>query len=114
MRKPASIAASFSIAFLMLFGTLRGDDALKSAPSPTKIGDYTLSGPYTHENLTLFLIHGKDKLKDKTYLTLQEGMERKIVVVHETGNVNELTIENVSPDQDVYVQSGRHAAGAVG
>lgn len=106
MRKQTSTAASFSIAFLMLFGTLHGDDSAKPGAAPAKVGDYTLTGPYTHENLTIFLIRGKDRLKDKNYLTLQEGMDRKIVVVHETGNVNELSIENVSPDQEVYVQSG--------
>jgi hypothetical protein len=108
MRTRASIAAaaSFPIVFLMLFGTLRGADSAKPGATPTKVGDYTLTGPYAHDNLTIFLIHGKDRLKDKTYLTLQEGMDRKIVVVHETGNVNELTIENISPDQEVYIQSG--------
>jgi hypothetical protein len=108
MRTRASIAAaaSFSIALAILFGTLRGDDSPKPAATPLKVGDYALTGPYTHENLAVFLIHGKDRLKDKMYLTLQEGLDRKLVAVHETGNVNELTIENVSPDQEVYVQSG--------
>jgi ARG/rhodanese/phosphatase superfamily protein len=36
---------------------------------------------------------------------LQEAMERKTVVVHETGDVNNLAIENLS-DEEVYVQSG--------
>lgn len=107
MLKRASIAAaSFSIAILMLFGTLCGSDSTKPGATPMKVGDYTLTGPYAHDNLTLFLIRGKDRLKDKTYLTLQEAMERKLVVVQETGNVNELSIENVSPQQEVYIQSG--------
>ncbi|HKQ99429.1 MAG TPA: DUF6569 family protein [Pyrinomonadaceae bacterium] len=69
-------------------------------------GDYRISGPYTHNNLTIFLVHGKDTLSGKKFLTLQEAMERKVVVVHETKDVNELAIENVSTDQEVYVQSG--------
>ncbi|HEY1860839.1 MAG TPA: DUF6569 family protein [Gemmataceae bacterium] len=68
-------------------------------------GDYKLSGPYTHDNLTIYLIHGDDKLKDKELLTLQEALEQKKVVVYETQNVNELAIENIS-DQDVFIQSG--------
>ena len=40
------------------------------------------------------------------FLTLQEAMEQKKVVVHETSDVNELSIENVSADVDVFVQSG--------
>lgn len=67
--------------------------------------DYRLSGPYTHENLTIFLIHGKDLIEGKTPLTLQEALEQKKVIVYETKDVNELSIENVS-NEDVYVQSG--------
>jgi hypothetical protein len=68
-------------------------------------GAFTLSGPYTHDNLTVYLIHGKDRIDLTKYLTLQEALEQKKVVVHETGNVNELSIENVSA-VPVYVQSG--------
>jgi hypothetical protein len=73
---------------------------------PLTAGDYTLTGPYTHDNLTLWLIHGPDKLKGRNFLTLQEALDKKIVVLHETGDVNELSIENVSADREVYVQSG--------
>jgi hypothetical protein len=70
-----------------------------------KVGDYTLSGPYTHKNLTIFLIHGKDLSSGAPPLTLQEALEQKKVVVYETKDVNELSIENLS-NEDVYVQSG--------
>jgi hypothetical protein len=69
-------------------------------------GDYKISGPYTHENLTIFLVHGQDTIKGKKFLTLQEALEKRVVIVHETKDVNELSIENVSPDEEVYVQSG--------
>jgi hypothetical protein len=69
-------------------------------------GDYKISGPYTHHNLTIFLIHGKDTTGGKKFLTLQEAMEKKVVIVHETKDVNELAIENISEDEEVYVQSG--------
>jgi hypothetical protein len=71
-----------------------------------KAEGYKISGPYTHENLTIFLIHGKDTINGKKFLTLQEAMQQKVVIVHETQDVNELAIENVSKDQEVYVQSG--------
>jgi len=70
-----------------------------------KVGEYGISGPYVSGNLSVFLVHGQDHLKGKTYLTLAEGMEQKKVIVHETGNVNELAVENVG-DDDVYIQSG--------
>jgi hypothetical protein len=68
-------------------------------------GDYRLSGPYTHKNLTIFLVHGKNLIKSKTFLTLQEALVQKKVVVYETKSVNELSIQNFS-NEDVYVQSG--------
>ncbi len=70
-----------------------------------QIEDYIISGPFTHENLSVFLIHGTDHLNGHNFLTLQEAMEQNKVIVHETSNVNELAIENVS-DAEVYVQSG--------
>ena len=73
---------------------------------PAKAGDYTLSGPYTHDNLTIWLVHGADKVRGRKFMTLQEALDKKVVVVHETGDVNQLAIENVSPDHEVYVQSG--------
>lgn len=66
--------------------------------------NYTFSGPYTHGNLTVFLVHGKDLTK-KTFLTLQEALAQKKVRVYETKEVNELAIRNFS-NQDIYVQAG--------
>ena len=74
-------------------------------PVPSAEPQQRISGPYTHENLSVYLVHGPDRVKGVKYLTLQEAMEQKKVIVHETGNVNELAIENVS-DEDVYIQSG--------
>src|SRR5205809_2321996 len=67
--------------------------------------DYRLEGPFTRGNLTVFLIHGKDKIKGETFITLQEALVQKKVIVRETRSVNELSIENIS-SEEVYVQSG--------
>src|ERR1041385_3357903 len=75
-----------------------GQDAAASS------SNYHLSGPYTHGNLTVFLVHGKDSTK-RTFLTLQEALEQKKVKVYETKDVNSLAIQNLSGD-DVYVQAG--------
>lgn len=68
-------------------------------------GSYRISSPYSHKNLTIFLIHGKDEKKG-TMMTLQEAMERKLFVVYETSTVNELEVENLSKELDVFIQSG--------
>jgi hypothetical protein len=82
--------------------------AQKPAPKPTDTPgaptDYRLSGPYTHDNLTVFLVHGKDQTT-KTFLTLQEALAQKKVRIYETKEVNELAIRNFS-NQDVYIQAG--------
>src|SRR5213080_4706627 len=67
--------------------------------------DYRLEGPFTQGNLTVFLIHGQDKIKGQTFLTLEEALVQRKVIVRETREVNQLTIENVSREE-VYVQSG--------
>ncbi|HVG29095.1 MAG TPA: DUF6569 family protein [Pyrinomonadaceae bacterium] len=76
-----------------------GDAAAAGSP------DYTVSGPYTYKNLSVFLLHGKGGDEGKNLLTLSEALASKKVVVYETRNVNELAIENLS-DEEVFVQSG--------
>lgn len=70
-----------------------------------KDDEYRLEGPFTQGNLTVFLIHGKDRIKGQTFITLQEALVQKKVIVRETRTVNELTIENIS-SEEVFVQSG--------
>jgi hypothetical protein len=76
-------------------------------PGPiVQTGGYSLSGPYAHENLAVFLVHGEDRLHGLDFLTLREALEQKKAVVYETGQVNELSVENLSPGETLYVQSG--------
>ena len=72
---------------------------------PQDKDEYRLEGPFTQGNLTVFLIHGKDKIKGQTFITLQEALIQKKVIVRETRSVNELSIENIS-SEEVFVQSG--------
>lgn len=76
-----------------------------SVPEPMGTDEYRLEGPFTQGNLTVFLIHGKDKLKGQTFLTLEEALVQKKVIVRETREVSRLTIQNIS-NEEVYVQSG--------
>jgi hypothetical protein len=77
-----------------------------AAPSLAKETSYKLSGPYVHHNLQIFLIHGPEQIKAHKYVTLTEAMEKKLVVVHETGQVSQLAIENKSKDVAVFIHSG--------
>jgi hypothetical protein len=75
-----------------------------NAQSPAPDASYRLSGPYTHKNLTVFLVHGKDQTS-RTFLTLQEALAQKKVRIYETKEVNELVIKNFS-NENIYVQAG--------
>ena len=101
-----------------MFGTMLMLAALIAAPlgiaaawsgnfgqKPQENNEYRLEGPFTHGNLSVFLVHGKDRIKGQTFLTLEEALVQKKVIVRETREVNQLTIENVSREE-VYVQSG--------
>ena len=71
--------------------------------------DPRITGPYSHDNLSIYLVHGPDQV-EKKYLTLAEAMKQRKVVVYETSDVNQLQVENLS-GQDVYIQSGEIVKG---
>jgi ARG/rhodanese/phosphatase superfamily protein len=81
----------------VLAGSLWSGQAAAEGPRVT--------GPYAHRNLAVFLVHAKDRPFQANVLTLQEAIAAGKVVLHETGNVNELAVENLS-GVDVYIQAG--------
>jgi hypothetical protein len=91
-RRSLLALAGSSLAFLSLgFTAARADE-------------YRVSAPIVHENLAIYLVHGKSAA-GAVPLTLDEALAKRAVKVHETGNVNELQIENLGADE-VFVQSG--------
>jgi hypothetical protein len=69
--------------------------------------EFEISGPYTHENLEVFLLHNKSpRAPRRKVMTLEEAMRQNKVKVHETGDVEQLAIENLTTDTDIWVQSG--------
>lgn len=83
--------------------------ALAAAAVLGSSAELKLSGPYTHDNLAIYLVHGQDRVQTK-YLTLSEAIALRKVVVYETSNVNRLQVENLG-DQAVYIQSGEIVKG---
>ena len=92
-------ALGWAVTAGLAFGVMPNKGAAPAEPP------YRLSGPYTHDNLTVFLLHGADGVKDKKFLTLDEALKAKKVIVHETRDPGKLSIENVSRE-DVFVQAG--------
>ncbi len=111
MKSQAFLLTLGALLFVMIFPMTIFTRAqqTKTAPEPkpqrVATSNYRLSGPFTHKNLSIFLIHAKSVVVSKKFITLQEALEQKKVIVYETKNVNELAIENIS-NEEVYVQSG--------
>jgi hypothetical protein len=77
-----------------------------SAAAQAPVSAWNLSEPCTYRNLAVFLIRRNDTHSDKKLMTLQEALAEKKIIVHETGSVNELSVENVSRDTAVFIQAG--------
>ena len=98
----AALALTFGLAHSLGFLS-----PSKAVVGPTvEPGDFTFSGPYYHENLTVFLVHGGERLTGKAVLTLQDGLASGKAVIHETGEVGQLTVENRTDDEELFIQSG--------
>jgi hypothetical protein len=95
-----------------------GDDSSPSEPATTVVANadvlgvpFRVSGPYAHENLTVFLIHAPDQDK-RDFLTLEEGLKGNLVSITEMEQerVGELQIDNQS-DRPLYLQEGERLSG---
>lgn len=67
--------------------------------------DRSLHGPHTHAQLTLFVIEGPDRLALKDTIGLDAALQAKTAVVHETGQVSQLRIQNKGK-VPVFAQAG--------
>ncbi len=70
-----------------------------------------VSGPYSTWNLSIFLFHGGNAHMQTDYATLGEAMANKDVLVHESGQVDQLEIENRLSDADLFIQAGEVVRG---
>ena len=103
MGMTAAAAGLFIVLVLLAGGTEKTADEKKVEADPNAM---RLSGPYTHENLSVFLVHRKGGAAREQYLTLQEAMEKGLVKVAETGTVGQLVINNNAENINIYIQSG--------
>lgn len=113
----------FIVSFMVLFSlTIQAETSNppKSIPqdipfkenSVSKDGRaFILNGPYSRENLTIYLIWCKDRISLKKYITLEDALEKKLVKISETGSVNTLTASNESKDYYLYIQAGEIVRG---
>ncbi len=65
----------------------------------------TITGPFRHENLEIFFLCGNQQIPDQRFIPLHEGLDQGLVVVHETGQVGRLEVENLA-EVDLFIQAG--------
>lgn len=80
--------------------------SLNAEGKTESFNDYKFTGPYTYKNLSVYLIHGKDRMAGGKFLILQEAMKNKSAIVYETASVNELQVSNRSNDSDIFILAG--------
>ncbi|MBQ4802636.1 hypothetical protein J8L88_07175 [Aquimarina sp. MMG015] len=109
MKVYSIILSVFSICILF-FGFKKGkvsdDQKITDDPSNEQITEeIKIKEGIRVQNLTLFMITGKEKISGDIYKTLSEAMNTREVTVKETGNVNQLLLDNNSDDY-IFIHSG--------
>ncbi|WP_405205221.1 ARPP-1 family domain-containing protein [Aquimarina sp. LLG6339-5] len=109
MKVYSIILSVFSICILF-FGFKKGevsdDQKITDDPSNEQITEeIKIKEGIRVQNLTLFMITGEGKISGDIYKTLSEAMNTREVTVKETGNVNQLLLDNNSDDY-IFIHSG--------
>ncbi|TET37672.1 MAG: hypothetical protein E3J72_04695 [Planctomycetota bacterium] len=101
------LAVSFAVSGCAMFHTSSG----KIGPLDPE-GKLSLGPPVTHSNLTLFPIIARESEDSVDYMTLDEGMDKKLVEITEkkSAQVSELSIHNKS-DRPIYLLGGEIIVG---
>jgi hypothetical protein len=96
-----------TLAGLLIFGFNRSTQATITLDGTR----YRITGPYSHENLSVLLLHAHEQDR-RTFLTLEEGLKRGVVRVTEKTQeqVNELQIDNTGDDY-LFLQEGDRVQG---
>jgi hypothetical protein len=113
---------SFAIAALVILGTMwspsgsvvkvQASDQSAQTPLVALSPGFTLEGPFTHANLSVYIVRGSTS-DAREYITLDDGLTARTVAVREKGTragqdqaeVNTLEIENRS-DKWLFLQAG--------
>jgi hypothetical protein len=84
-----------------------------SGPAVVQLGGegYRVTGPYTHENVAVYLVHSPNQ-DPREFITLDQGLREGVVQVSEQAQaqVRELVIDNQS-DRYLFLQEGDRLRG---
>lgn len=99
---PATLGTASLLALVVALAVPAVSPAVAAAPR--------ISGPYAHENLAVYLIHGADTHTGRALVPLARALEQKLARISETSEVNRLLVENVSAEP-VFIQAGEIVKG---
>ena len=99
MFKGSSWSANFVRACLYATPLILG-----GAPSASAAASPRVAEPQNHSNLSVYFLRGTSA-SGPIPLTLGEALARGSIVIDETGNVNQLQVENKG-SEDVFIQAG--------
>lgn len=83
---------------------------MKEKSTGQTLNGYRLEGPFAHENLTVFLISGDERVGHGAYATLEEALAAQTIAIHETGSVNQIELEYTG-EVDLFICAGELVKG---
>jgi hypothetical protein len=111
MKRLWSLAGCLLLAGFAISGCHRSRSPSVATTVDLDQAAYQITGPFTHENLSVFLVYSKTQ-DDRDFITLDQGLKEGMVTVSEKEQeqVSELQIENQS-DQPLFLQEGDRLRG---
>ena len=100
------ISTSFVIVVLLTLAMTHVRATASEKVTAEKSGRFKIFGPFTHRNLELYLVKGKDVIRKTKFVTLEQALKDEKVSVGETGNVRSLVISSMYAEEYVFIQAG--------
>ncbi len=109
---PVARAAALFLSCLVAWPSPAAPPTRVPRAEPAAAPELRVSGPYSHQNLHVYLLEAPQAPDAPTrkLLPLERALREKKVILRETGNVNQLIVENTS-DEEVFVQAGEIVKG---
>jgi len=100
------VSTSFVIIVLLTLAAIPIRAIASENITTEQSGRFKILGPFTHRNLALYLVKGKDVIRKTKFVTLEQALKDGKVTVGETGNVRNLVISSMYDEEYVFIQAG--------
>jgi hypothetical protein len=100
------VSTSFVIVVLLTLAAIPIRAIVLENITSEQSGRFKILGPFTHRNLALYLVKGKDVIRKTKFVTLEQALKDEKVTVGETGNVRNLVISSKYAEEYVFIQAG--------